>query len=94
MDAAPFHHPPAKGQTVGGVVVAADEQNRQIARGQLGEKTVEQVHRLSLGDRAVVHIPRDQHRVGFLPVDDSQNLLYDVLLVFQHWKLVHPLAQM
>ena len=75
MDAALLHQAAAERQTLGRVVVAADEEGLRIALRQLHEKLVEQRDRLSGRNRLVVDVARDEHAVRLLAVDDAQDLL-------------------
>ena len=53
----------AKGHPVGGIVVAADGEHRQLPRRQLGQKPVQQPHRFGRGNGLVVKIPGQQYAV-------------------------------
>ena len=94
MDAARVHQPRSEGDPLRRIVVAADDEHFQLSLRELHEKLVEQLHRLGGGDGFVVDIPREDDRVRRLAVDDIDNLLEDVLLIFDHGKLVDPFPQM
>lgn len=94
MDARLVDEPVCEGEPLRRVMVAADDEHRQPALRQLHEEVVEQLHGLGGGHALVVHVARNQHAVRHLVADDMQNPGQDVLLVFQHGKLIGPLAQM
>ena len=92
MDTAQFQQASGEGQPLGAVVIAADDQHRNLPFGQTAEKIVEQSHCLGRGDALVIDISGDQHRVGLFVVDDLQNLQQDVFLIFDHGDFIDPLA--
>ncbi len=73
MDAACAHQPSAERQTLGRVVVAADEAGLHAARGELHQKFVEQRHRLRRRDGFIVNIACDEHHIRPFAVDNVQN---------------------
>ena len=74
-------------------MVAADGEDRQPPLRQLGEEPVQQGHRLGGGHRLVIQVPRQQHAVHRLAVQQGQHLPQDVLLVPQQRGLAQALAQ-
>ena len=93
VDAAAAHDPPAEGEPLRRVVVAADEQHWHAARAQLGQKSVEQLDGLGRRHGLVVYVACDQHAVRPLVVQDRENLTQDICLILQHRKAVDPLAE-
>ena len=53
----------AKGHPVGGIVVAADGEHRQLLRRQLGKEPVQQPHRFGRRNGLVVKVACQQHAV-------------------------------
>ena len=94
VDAAAVHDPPAEGEPLRRVVVAADEQHWHAARAQLGQKSVEQLDGLGRRHGLVVHVARNQHAVRPLIVQNGEDLPQNICLIFQHRKAVDPLAEM
>ena len=84
----------AEGDAVGGVVVAADGEHRQLPLSQLGEEPVQQAHGFGRGNGLIVEVARQQHTVHGLAVQQGEDLFQNVPLVVQHGELAHPLAQM
>ena len=84
----------AEGDAVGGVVVAADGEHRQLPLSQLGEEPVQQAHGLGRGNGLIVEVARQQHTVHGRAVQQGEDLFQNVPLVVQHGELAHPLAQM
>ena len=94
MDAAQVEQPRAERQPPGRIVVAADEEDLRAAPRQLNEETVEQVDRLGIRDGFVVDVAGNQHGVRFFVVDDSENLLQDMLLLLQHRHFIDTFSDM
>ena len=69
VDAASCHQPSAESHAFGGVMVAADEKNLQVLRGQAYQKVVQQGNRFGRGDRLIVNIAGNVYAVGRFPVD-------------------------
>ena len=92
VDAAGGHQPPAEGQPFGTVMVAADDQHRDLPLGQAAQKVVKQRYRLRRGHAFVVYVAGDEHGVRLFLVDDGCDLVQNVGLVLQHGHLVDPLA--
>ena len=86
--------PRAKGQPLGGIVIAADEDYRQVSPGQLGQEIVQQAHGFGGRHGFVVYIACDQHAVGLLCVHDREQLRENVALIFQKRGFAQPFAQM
>ena len=84
----------AKGDAVGGVVVAADGEHRQLPLSQLGEEPVQQAHGFGRGNGLIVEVARQQHTVHGRFIQQGKDLFQNVPLVVQHGELAHPLAQM
>ena len=84
----------AEGDAVGGVVVAADGEHRQLPLSQLGEEPVQQAHGFGRGNGLIVEVARQQHTVHGRAVQQGEDLFQNVPLVVQHGELAHPLAQM
>ena len=84
----------AEGDAVGGVVVAADGEHRQLPLSQPGEEPVQQAHGLGRGNGLIVEVARQQHTVHGRAVQQGEDLFQNVPLVVQHGELAHPLAQM
>ena len=70
MYAAVFQKSIAKSQSLRTVMVAADDENRQISLGQPTQKIVKQRHRLRRRYALIVDIPCDQHRIRLFGVND------------------------
>ena len=64
VNARPLHEPPAKGQPLRRVVVAADDEDGEVPLCQAAEKLVKQRYRLGGWDRLIVDVPGDDHQVG------------------------------
>ena len=84
----------AEGDAVGGVVVAADGEHRQLPLSQPGEEPVQQAHGFGRGNGLIVEVARQQHTVHGRAVQQGEDLFQNVPLVVQHGELAHPLAQM
>ena len=93
VDARP-HQPPAEGQALGGVVVAADEEDLGANVRQAHQKLVQRQDRPLGGDGFVVDVPGDEDGVGVFDGGDLQDLFENVFLVLHHGKAVDQLAQM
>ena len=92
MDAGTLHQPPTEGQTLRAVMVAADDQHREVPLRQTAEEIVQQGHRLCGGNGLVIDVAGDQHGVGMLAVNDSDNLGENGCLLFDHGNFINPLA--
>ena len=98
MDAV-FHQSGIDGQPLRGIVVAADHQNFHIfpvetPPGETGKEVAKQLYGLGAGDGFVVYVSGNQDRVGLFRVQNIENLLENVRLIFQHTELIEPFAQM
>ena len=74
VNAARLHQLIAKSDALGGIVVAADKKNVQLALGQLYQKVIEQADCFLRRNGTVVHIPGDHNRLRRIGIDDGQNL--------------------
>ena len=68
MDSAGVQQPGAKGQPLGGIVVAADQQGGQPPPGQLLQEVVQKGHRLHRRDGFVIEIPRQEQGIGVVRI--------------------------
>ena len=75
-------------------MVAADDKDLDALFRQAGNKAIKQCHRLCLGRRPLIHVPRNQHRLRPLAFSDGNDLLQNDLLILQQRQIVHLLAQM
>ena len=78
---------------LGGVVVAADGEDRQLPVGQLGEEPVQQTNGFGGGHGFVVEVARQQNSIHGAGVEERQDLLQNIPLVVQHGELADPLAE-
>ena len=86
------HQPPAEGQPLGGIMVAADEQHRRDL-GKVRQKSIQDSHRLGGGHPLVVDIAGDEDPVRLLTDCHIQDLVQNIFLVLQHGKAVDDLSQ-
>ena len=66
MDAALLHDTAAIGDTLGRIVISADDKDLQFSFDKLDQEIIHQIHRFHGRDRFVIDIPRDHDRVGML----------------------------
>ena len=92
MDALAFHKPTAEGQTLGGVMVAADDKHLLLFCGKAAQKIVKQGHCLGGGDTFVINVAGDQYGPRLLGIDHVQDLIQDICLLFDHGNFIDPLA--
>ena len=83
-----------KRKPLGGIVVAADDENRQLALSQPHQKIIKQLHSLGGRNRFIIHITGDQHTVRIFFVNNGKDLFQNMRLVFQHGKLVYSFSEM
>jgi len=84
----------AESEAVGAVVVAGNEDHRHVLPDHdAGDGVVEQAHGLGRRDGAVVDVPGDEHGVGFLGVDQRDELVEDLGLVFEQRHAVIDAAE-
>ena len=93
VDPRPLQKPPAEGQPLGGIVVAADDVHRTALR-QPGEEPVKELHRLGRGHGLVINVATEQRPIRLLLRRQHQNLLQHMALVGDHGKSIDPLTQM
>ena len=77
----------------GGVVIAADGEDRQLPVGQFGEEPVQQTDGFGRGHGFVVEVARQQNSIHGAGVEERQDLLQNIPLVVQHGELADPLAE-
>ena len=83
----------AERDPLGGVVVAADGEDRQLPVGQFGEEPVQQTDGFGGGHRLVVEVACQQNSIHGVGVEERQDLLQNIPLVVQHGELADPLAE-
>ena len=88
-----FHHPSAVRDALSRIVVSADYKDLHISRGKRDQKVVEEIDRLHRRNRFVIDIPGDDHRVRMLPVDQFDDPVQNIFLIFDHGKSVHTFSQ-
>ena len=93
VDAAVPHQPAAKGQPLGAVMVAADDEYLGVQPGQAYQELVKQLHGRGGRHGLVIDVPGQQHPIRALLLDPAQGLLQDMGLILQHGETVDPLAQ-
>ena len=84
--------PSAEGQTLGGIVVAADEKDRDLLPGQGGEKVVQQGHSLSRRQGAVIDVPGNEHCIRPLLPGNIQDLPENIPLILQQRDIIKAFA--
>lgn len=62
------------------------------APGKLHQEFVQQRHGFRRRHGFIVYVSGDEYPVRRFPVDDMENLLENIALIFQHGKAVDPLA--
>ena len=88
------HEARAEAQPLGAVVVAGDHDHRQLeVQRHAREEVVQHPHGIGRRHRAVVHVPRDEQRVGARVHQDLEELLERVLLVLEQRVLVQHLPE-
>ena len=92
MDSSGFKESPAEGQPLRRVMVAADDQHREVPLRQTAEKIVQQGHSLRGGNGLVVDIACNQNSVGMLAVNDFDDLRQNEFLILDHGNLIDPFA--
>ena len=88
-----LHQARAEAQPLGGVVVAADDDDAHPALRELHEKVVKKPHGLRRRRGAVIDVARDQHGVRRFGVDHGENSVENADLIVQHRKAAHALAE-
>ena len=78
-----FKNSAAKIQTFRRIMVAANHQQTGTSAGQFGNKPVQYRYCLSRRNRFVIQIARDDNRVRLFIIDDTENLLENITLIFQ-----------
>ena len=84
--------PSAEGQALGGIVVAADEKDRDLLPGQGGEKVVQQGHSLGRRQGAVIDVPGNEHRIRLLLPGNVQDLPENIPLILQQGDIIKAFA--
>ena len=88
------HYPRAKGQSLGGIVVAAYDHHFSTGLRQGIYEVVEKPHCLSRWKRFIVYIAGYKNSVWFFLFDLTNDLIKDIALVFYHRKLIDTLSYM
>lgn len=78
---------------MGGVVIAADHDDRQVEAGQLIQGIVEQAHSVQAGDGTVIDVPCYQDRLNLLISCRVVHVCKEGILGVDQVCLVEPAAQ-
>lgn len=68
-------------------MIAADDKDFQLPLSQTGQKTVKQQDGLRRRHRLVINVSCDQHALCSVLVDNFKNLIQNVLLIANSWKI-------
>ena len=94
VDTAGLEEAVAERETLGTVMVAADDEYRQLPLRKTAEEIIEYNHGLGRRDAFIIHVTRDHYCIGFLFIDDAKNLGQNILLILQKRNLVQALSDM
>ena len=94
MDALGVHEARPKGEALGGIMVARDDQNGNLMLAKAAQQVLKDLERLRGGDGFVVDVTGDEHRINVGGKRLLDDLVQDKALVCQHGKLVDALAYM
>ena len=94
VDTADLEEAVTERETLGAVMVAADDEYRQLPLRKTAEEIIEYNHSLGRRNAFIIHVTRDHYCIGFLFIDDAKNLGQNILLILQKGNLVQALSNM
>ena len=74
-------------------MISADGIIRKFPLRQPSEKTVKKLHGLCRRNRPVIKISRKKNSIRFLFINDSQDFIQNIFLIFNHGKFIDSFSK-